>query len=257
MAGCVSGAPRSTRSRHPAPASSRLEKSTTGRPVRDCDSAPNSASWRRTARDTPDSDSVPRAPATTGFRLRLPPPPVPVVRTLTPHTRPAPVQSVPGIRPHGADPTRLQALQQLTALVILQPTVGPFPIQQLADGSGDLGHSQTGIVLRHCPHQLHFLHGECAPAKCHLKNRIRGKTSIHVFSSCTRSICSRHCRFSPSSCSFRRSGGASARLPQVPACLSSGTEVPRRLKPAPHFVTNHTLRRNPQFCQPIFQCLMS
>jgi len=29
-------------------------------------------------------------------------------------------------------------------------------------------------------------------------------------------------------------GGSSARLPQVPARLSSGTEVPRRLKPAPH-----------------------
>jgi len=29
-------------------------------------------------------------------------------------------------------------------------------------------------------------------------------------------------------------GVASARLPQVPASRSGGTEVPRRLKPAPH-----------------------
>src|SRR5260370_33781317 len=38
-------------------------------------------------------------------------------------------------------------------------------------------------------------------------------------------------------------GGASARLPQVPAYLSIGTEVPRRLKPAPHLLLNH-------FCEP-------
>ena len=35
-------------------------------------------------------------------------------------------------------------------------------------------------------------------------------------------------------------GESSARLSQVPACLSSGTEVPRRLKPAPHCLSTNS-----------------
>src|SRR5205807_8428258 len=38
------------------------------------------------------------------------------------------------------DSSGLQTLQQLTALVILQPATGTLPLQQFADGSGDLGH---------------------------------------------------------------------------------------------------------------------
>jgi len=69
----------------------------------------------------------------------------------------------------------LETLQQLPALVILQATVGALPLQQFADGSGDLGHAQTGIVMRHLAHQFHFLRREPTPAKCHIENGIHGK----------------------------------------------------------------------------------
>jgi hypothetical protein len=58
-------------------------------------------------------------------------------------------------------------LQQLPAFVVFQPAIGTLPFQQLAHGSGDLGYAQTGIVVRHYAHQLHFWLCECAPAKCH------------------------------------------------------------------------------------------
>src|SRR6266436_7820106 len=42
-------------------------------------------------------------------------------------------------------------------------------------------------------------------------------------------------------------GVASARLPQVPASRSSGTEVPRRLKPAPHGLSLYSANQSTRF----------
>jgi hypothetical protein len=60
---------------------------------------------------------------------------------------------------------RLQPLQQLPALVILQPSFGPCPLQQLTDGARDLGHSEAGELLCDLAHQLQFVAAKGASAK--------------------------------------------------------------------------------------------
>lgn len=59
----------------------------------------------------------------------------------------------------------LEPLQQLPALVILQPSTGPCPLQQLTDGASDLGHSETGKVPHNLTHQVQFAGAERASAK--------------------------------------------------------------------------------------------
>ena len=71
--GCVAAARRSSRSTRPEPASSRPARSRADRPTPARDGAPSSAGSRRTARDIPDSDTVPSARATGGSPLGLPP----------------------------------------------------------------------------------------------------------------------------------------------------------------------------------------
>src|SRR6266511_1289363 len=46
------------------------------------------------------------------------------------------------------EPFGCEPLQQLPALVILQPSIGSFPVQQLADGTRDLGYSEGGKLQR-------------------------------------------------------------------------------------------------------------
>src|ERR1017187_5888950 len=106
------------------------------RPIPDRDSAPNSASSRRTAHGTPGNDDVPYAGATTGPRSGLAPGPTPEVRIPGPRTRPGQAQGllryVYALRPPAFCPPQsrqgdrslgLETLQQLTALVILQSAV--------------------------------------------------------------------------------------------------------------------------------------
>ena len=59
----------------------------------------------------------------------------------------------------------LESLQQLPALVVLQPSVGPCPIQQVADGAGDLRHAEGGKLNRGLAHQRQFVGAERASAK--------------------------------------------------------------------------------------------
>src|SRR5205807_4699503 len=177
-----------TRSKRLAPAFSRLATSTTGRQVPDRDFAPNSANSRRRARGIPDSDSVPPARATSGSPFRLLPGTSPAVRILAPRTRPALAPSVAEICLRGADPFRPSAAGP-EASALPPPADAPaiagtrdssarhwaLPFQQFADGSGDLGHSQLGIVMRHSAHQFHFLRCERAPTKCHIQSWIHGR----------------------------------------------------------------------------------
>jgi hypothetical protein len=72
----------------------------------------------------------------------------------------------------------LETLQQLPALVILQPAAGAFPRQQFADGARDLGHSQTGVVLRHHAHQFHFLRRKSTPAKCYFASCLHAQRKV-------------------------------------------------------------------------------
>ena len=81
------------------------------------------------------------------------------------------------IRPPGSPPTALlqsrklqvscgrEPFQQLPALVILQPSIGSFPLQQLADSPRNLRHSQGGKLHRDLTHQPQFTGGERASAK--------------------------------------------------------------------------------------------
>src|SRR5580704_144649 len=50
----------------------------------------------------------------------------------------------------------LESLQQLPALVVLQSSTGPLPLQQLTDGTRDFGDSQGGKLQRSLAHQLQF-----------------------------------------------------------------------------------------------------
>src|SRR5438093_7337182 len=59
----------------------------------------------------------------------------------------------------------LEPLQQLSALMVLQASTGPFPLQQLADGSCDLRYAEAGKLPRELAHQLQFASAERAFAK--------------------------------------------------------------------------------------------
>src|SRR5512134_367844 len=59
----------------------------------------------------------------------------------------------------------LEPLQQVPALVVLQPSVGPCPLQQLADGPRDFGDSKGGKLHCDLAHQVQFAGAERASAK--------------------------------------------------------------------------------------------
>src|SRR5579864_1707360 len=59
----------------------------------------------------------------------------------------------------------LEPLQQLSALVVLQSPTGPFPLQQLADGTRDFSNSEGGKLTRSLAHQLQFARAERASAE--------------------------------------------------------------------------------------------
>ena len=157
IASCIAAARRSSRSRRPAPASSRPARSRADRPTPAPDGAPSSAGARRTARDIRDSDTVPPARATGGSPLGLPPRPTPGLalaggacdgRRLATSLRYVRASRTPPAQlPHLGklqEAFGLESLQQLPALVVLQPSIGPCPLQQLADGARDLGHPEGG-----------------------------------------------------------------------------------------------------------------
>src|SRR5262249_53770422 len=59
----------------------------------------------------------------------------------------------------------LEPLQQLPAFVVLQASTGSCPLQQLADGTRDLGHAERTKIPRGLAHQLQFASVERASAK--------------------------------------------------------------------------------------------
>ena len=59
----------------------------------------------------------------------------------------------------------LQSFQQQAALVILQPAIGPFPIQPFADRARDLGDSQSCVIGSSLTHDGYLIGREAAPGK--------------------------------------------------------------------------------------------
>ena len=134
--------PRSSRSTHPGPASSRPASSRADRPVPDRDNAPSSAGSRRTARDTRDSGNDPSSRANGGCRLRLPrgPSPAACIRSRCLRRRWAlrrpreawPPRTFPAQFSKGGECQEffgLELLQQLSAFMVLQPSTRPPPFE--------------------------------------------------------------------------------------------------------------------------------
>jgi hypothetical protein len=59
----------------------------------------------------------------------------------------------------------VQSFQEQAALVILQPAVGPLPIQPFADRTGDLGDSQSSVIGSGLAHEAQLIGGEAAAGK--------------------------------------------------------------------------------------------
>ena len=65
----------------------------------------------------------------------------------------------------GQDTLMVQSFQEQAALVILQPAVGPLPIQPFADRAGDLGDSQSSVIGSGLAHEAQLIGGEAAAGK--------------------------------------------------------------------------------------------
>ena len=128
------------------------------------------------ARGIPDSDSVPRARATTGFPLCLPPGPTPAVRIPQPRTPPVPGPRVAGVGPLAADPFRPRAARPGASAL---PPPADAPVIAGTRGSSTLHWAvSTPATHRRCV-RSRSLRDRKSPAQSHASGSVRwGRTCV-------------------------------------------------------------------------------
>ena len=63
------------------------------------------------------------------------------------------------------DALMIEPLQQQTTLVVLQPAIGPLPVQPFTDRAGDLGDAQSRVIDSSLAHEVQLIGREVTPGK--------------------------------------------------------------------------------------------